>query len=219
VLTFRLARSGRVIFSILELSPACETAATFTVAGHPGLNRVRFNGRVHGRTLESGTYQIRARTRAGGTVLHVVLVILASPPSAAQLAQARASNVCAATRAVAFTQAPFGNSELAAFTTRGGTGTRSEIVRHQNAGTQSQSSSGTPSAAPPFSPLRAAKNAANPLVIAAFAVAVLLLGLAALPQAAVPDPRLTLLLARHRLDLALAGGAALGAGLLSLALA
>jgi hypothetical protein len=220
-LTFRVARNGRVVFTVFEVSPACGTAGRFSVAAHAGLNRVRFNGRVHGRTLPVGTYQIRARRIGGGTVLHVVVVITDTPPSPAELSEARTANVCASTR----TLSSLGRSSsglLAAAVTKGGGNAPSEIVRNENSGTKSMtrpSGGGTPSAAGPFSPTRVSQNAANPLVIAAFAVAVLLLGLAALPQAAVPDPRLTHLLARHRVEVALAGAAALAAALQALALA
>ncbi len=218
VLTFRLAHKGRVVFTLFEVSPLCRTAARFAVVGQAGVNRVRFNGRVHGRTLQPGTYQLRAHKVGSGTVLHVTLVIAATPPSASYLTQARASNVCGATGAL---PTPFGNGQLAAATIAGGANSpASEIVRNQNPSPASSASrSGTPTAAAPFLPGRVSKNAANPLVIATLGLAMLLLGLAALPQAAVPDARLSYLLARHRIEVALAGAAALAAALLALALA
>jgi hypothetical protein len=212
--TFRLARKARVIFTVFEVSPACRLAARFAISGHAGRNRVRFNGRVHGRALPAGTYRIRARTIGGASLLNVLLVIADKPLSPAQLARARATNVCASARALATQE----SGELLAAPANGGNGSRSsEIARNQNAGPAS--SGERRSAAAPFSPARISHNATNPVVIAAFALATLLLGLAALPQTALPDPRLTYLLARHRLEIALAGSAALAAGLLALALA
>ncbi len=181
---------------------------------------MRFNGTVHGRRLPAGTYQIRAHRKDGATVLHVLLVIVDSgPPTPTELERARGANVCGP--APTFSEdIASGNQLASAPTSNGGSGTLGSSVVRRNAGTGKgpYSSSGTPSAAP-FSPARVSQNAANPFVIAAFALAVLFLGLAALPQAAVPDPRLTHMLARHRIEVALAGAGALAAALLALALA
>jgi hypothetical protein len=55
-------------------------------------------------------------------------------------------------------------------------------------------------------------------VIVALALAMLLLGVAALPQSVVIDPRLGQLLIRHRLDLAAFGLAALATGVVAMIL-
>lgn len=52
-------------------------------------------------------------------------------------------------------------------------------------------------------------EALRPIVVVLLALAILLLGVASLPRTAVPDPRLHDLLARHRVDLASVGAAAL----------
>src|SRR5207247_7444207 len=62
VLTFRLKRKARILFTVVQVSPVCRTAGSFSVVGHRGINRVRFNGRLHGRRLPPGTYRIGART-------------------------------------------------------------------------------------------------------------------------------------------------------------
>jgi len=62
------------------------------------------------------------------------------------------------------------------------------------------------------------KRVTNPFVLAALAAALLLLGLASLPKAAIPDPRLTDALARHRVEVVLAGSAALATAILTLVL-
>ena len=72
--------------------------------------------------------------------------------------------------------------------------------------------------ASPFAPSEVTKHVTNPLVIAALAAAVLLLGLAALPKEAIPDPRLTDALARHRVEVVLAGAAALAGAIVALLL-
>jgi len=201
-----------VTFTVLQVSPVCGVAGTFSVQGHRGLNRVRFNGRLRGRQLAPGTYRITAHSTGGVPVFHVTLVVVsAGVPSPSQLRVARRANVCGATLAASATRTSHGFAAVSRSLPR-----RSSIVRHQNpSGTGPH---GHRSAAP-FSPARVSQNAANPFVIAAFGIAVLRLGLAALPQRAVPDPRLTDILARHRIEVALAGAAALAAALLALALA
>jgi hypothetical protein len=52
-------------------------------------------------------------------------------------------------------------------------------------------------------------RAIQPLLVALLAVAILLLGLASLPQAAVPEARFNYVLTRHRTELAAFGAAAL----------
>ena len=52
-------------------------------------------------------------------------------------------------------------------------------------------------------------RAIRPLLVVLLAFAILLLGAASLPREAVPDPRMHDLLARHRLEVAALGGAAL----------
>ena len=56
-------------------------------------------------------------------------------------------------------------------------------------------------------------NVTSPLALALFGLAILLLGLATLPQAAVPDPRLNEALVLHRAEVTLAGLAALAAAI------
>jgi hypothetical protein len=60
-LVFVLDKAGRVRFTVRRPAPSCGVVATFTVRGHRGVNRVRFTGRVHGRTLAPGRYRIEAR--------------------------------------------------------------------------------------------------------------------------------------------------------------
>jgi len=58
----------------------------------------------------------------------------------------------------------------------------------------------------------------NPFAFVALGLAVLLLGLAAVPQAAVPGPRTADLLARRRSAMILAGGVAFATGVIILTL-
>lgn len=205
-LTFRLAQGGRVVFTVMQVSPVCRLAGTFTVRGHPGLNKVPFKGRLRGRQLPSGTYRISARTR-GGTVLRVTVVIVESgAPSPTELETAKRSNVCGARAALAsslLSGVPAGPAPERAKKTATTSGS------NHTGGVASASSTHSS----PFSPARVSEKVTDPLVIAVLAAAILLLGLAALPGAAIPDPRLSEALAQYRLEIATAGATALGAAI------
>jgi len=214
-LTFRLPEGARVVFTVMQVSPVCRLAGTFTVRGHPGLNKVPFKGRLRGRQLPSGTYRISARTR-GGTVLRVTVVIVESGiPSPTELETAKRSNVCGASAALASN--PMSGPSAAAAPeqprpTKRAASSKSAST-HSGAVAAASSTRGSP-----FSPQNVSENATNPLVIAALAAAVLLLGLAALPSEAIPDPRITDALARHRVEVATAGAATLAAAIVALLL-
>src|SRR5439155_10961330 len=217
MLTFRLPAAASVVFTVKEVSPLCRVVGTFTVRGHAGLNKVVFRGRVRGRTLPSGTYRISARRRGGAAVLRVTVVIVESGvPSPTELAAAKRSNVCGVRAALASSRVS-GNAAAAA---------PEQPRKNPPQATQRESASPTGGVAgttrthaSPFTPSEVSKHVTNPLVIAALAAAVLLLGLAALPKEAIPDPRLTDALTRHRVEVALAGAAALATAAVALAFA
>src|SRR6188768_3595717 len=62
MLVFRLGRAAPVEFMVVQVAPDCRHIGRFRVAGHPGVNRVRFRGHIGGRALDPGTYRIKART-------------------------------------------------------------------------------------------------------------------------------------------------------------
>jgi hypothetical protein len=77
VLTFRLRRDGTVELVVRRAN--CSVLGRKRVDGDRGLNRVRFNGRLHGRPLAPGRYTIdlvvirgHARTRFGAVAVQVV---------------------------------------------------------------------------------------------------------------------------------------------------
>jgi hypothetical protein len=195
-LTFVLPRATRVIFTVNQVSPTCRGVGRFTVVGHAGLNRVRFAGRVGGKQLGPGTYRISVRTLRGRLVRRVRLVVVeGGAPSKAELAAARASNVCSARRGVA------------SATTRP-TGAKPEQVRRSFQPKETPSASGPPtgsnkhSGAVLASSVEKTARAIRPFLVALLALSILLLGLASLPAVAVPDPRVNDLLARHRVEIA-----------------
>ena len=66
-LSFILSGPARVRFFVFGPAPDCSLAGRFTIAGHAGLNRVPFRGRIRGRLLRSGIYTIvpQSIARAG----------------------------------------------------------------------------------------------------------------------------------------------------------
>ena len=67
MLVFRLGQAAPVEFMVVQVAPDCRRIGRFRVAGHPGVNRVRFRGHIGGRALDPGTYRIKARTLPRGT--------------------------------------------------------------------------------------------------------------------------------------------------------
>jgi hypothetical protein len=207
VLAFRLKRKARVLFTVVQVSPVCRTAGSFSVVGRRGINRVRFNGKVHGRRLSPGTYRISARTADSQAVLRLVLVIVESGrSSSAALAAARQSDVCSLAG-----RDSVGDGISAAANHVAGEGSvedhstkAAQVVRGPNT---------SPSAIGPNVGLN---KLTNPLAFALLGLAVLLLRFAALPEKVVPDPRLTDGLARHRAQLAVGGTVLLAAAIVAL---
>jgi hypothetical protein len=175
------------------------------VRGHKGLNRFRFNGRVRGKLLPAGTYQIGLRTKRGRLLRVTVAIFDAPVSSSAEVAAARKRNVCGAV--ASFSALPGltllppveGKSAAAAAST-------SADKRHVL---------GVDVTVPQNLIKDIGKN---PFALVALALAVLLFGAAAFPQAATPGGRAVELIARERSVLVLGGAAALTVGILILAL-
>jgi len=207
-LTFVLDRAARVVFTVRQLSPDCGTVGRFTVRGHTGLNRVRFAGRVRGQQLGAGTYRITARTAAGRAVQRVLIVVVDGPaPTRAELVALRSSNVCSATR---------GTASTASSSSGALSGTEPEQVQRPFSPKEQPSALGPSTGASSgasggvlASTVERTARAIRPVLVVLLALSILLLGLAALPQVAVPDPRFNDVLARHRLEIAGVGTAAL----------
>jgi hypothetical protein len=179
ILTFRLRHAGRVRFTVVQVFPRCRVVGFFTVRGHAGVNRVRFNARLHGRQLPVGTYQIGLRTRRG-TLLRVTLAIFDSPASSpSAVAAARKRNVCGATAAFA-ANGPFAT---VGFSMTGGAGSTAA------AGSSSSSGSDHHVLGIDFgalAPENLAKDGGkNPFAIVALGLAVLLFGLGAVREVVV----------------------------------
>jgi hypothetical protein len=190
---------------VVEVFPLSRVVGSFTVRGHKGLNRFRFKGRLHGKPLPAGTYQIGLRTKRGRLLRVTVAIFDAPVSSSAEVASARKRNVCGAT---------------ASFSLLPGL-TLLPPVEGKSAAAAESTSANKPHVlgVDVTVPRNLIKDIGkNPFALVALALAVLLLGAAAFPQAATPAGRAVDLIARERSVLVLGGGVALTVGIIILAL-
>jgi hypothetical protein len=199
VLRFVLPRRARLVFVVQQLSPVCRMVSRFAVAGHAGVNRVRFPRPASGLKLAAGTYRISGRTGRGRLAERVILVVFDhGPPTAGELQAARSANVC---------PAPTTLAQL------GGTSTYAQVARPLSTpGRPATNGPALKSDSLPGGVLGStaaqAARAVRPMLVALLAVAIVLLGIASLPQLAFVDRRANQLLARHRIEIAALGAAA-----------
>jgi len=214
-LTFVVPHATRVVIIVNQLAPACVGVGRFSVAAHAGVNHVRFAGRVHGRQLVPGTYRISVRTASGHVIRRITLVVVGgSAPSRGELRALRAANACHGGTA----------PSSSAYSTGGGGGTSATPPAGAPAAMPAQplprpatKPAGVGIGVPTpdvnsgvlASSVEKTAQAIRPLLVALLALSILLLGVASLPRVAVPEPRVHDLLARHRLEIAGLGAAAL----------
>jgi hypothetical protein len=218
VVTFRLRHRARVFFTLVQVAPKCRVVASFSVIGHRGTNRIRLGDGAGRRKLPPGTYRLAARTPHGSSLLYTTVLVTNHRPTRAELASAMQANACAAAVQLASVRLVRG-AIASIFGSPPGTGSLPAVSKAP-AGAAASGTLGVAARAQPdlgaFSPANLAKNATDPLAIAALGAALLLLGLAALPRAAIPDPRLTDLIVRYRAEVVVAGAAAFAAAVIAL---
>ena len=193
----------------MRVAPDCRRIGAFTVRGHAGVNRVVFRGRVRGRALPLGTYRVTGRAGRRRLVA-VTILVAAHRPTPRALAAARAANACAAV----LVSAP---PPVEARGPVGGPPTASSAP-----GKSSSSRSAPAASVPPvgdvlgaqFSKTASGVDPTHFMLLAAAALAILLLGLAAVPPTALADARLATLVEERRTELALAGAMTLLAAVL-----
>jgi hypothetical protein len=201
ILTFVVVRSGRVFFTVRQLSPVCRIVGRFSVRARAGLNHVRFAGRVGKRELAAGTYRLTARTRTGRAVARVTIVVVErGAPSRAELATMRGLNVCADSRgfdsaATSKGESATGNDSNANGSSPDGQASASGLLSSGSGGVLTSET------------VQRAVRTIRPALVALLAAAILLLGLASLPPLAVVDARINDALARHRAEILSVGAA------------
>ena len=94
-LVVALARRALLRVTIVRVYPSCERVGSFRVRARRGVNRVRFNGRFHGRPLPEGTYRLLVQARGQErAALAVTIVVTRGQASLAVLRRARSANSC-----------------------------------------------------------------------------------------------------------------------------
>jgi hypothetical protein len=95
-LVFKLSRPAVLRFTIVRVYPSCERVGSFSVRGRRGVNRVPFRGRVRGKPLRDGTYQLRIRPRGARADVAVVTLVIVNGKrmSSAELRRAQHASVC-----------------------------------------------------------------------------------------------------------------------------
>jgi hypothetical protein len=200
------------VFEVHRIAPTCAGIGTFRVRGNAGKNRVRFSGRVRGRLLRPGTYQLRARGYPG---IRVRVAILPKGSTARDARKAlRARSVCPATPATTLlASAPSAGEPTVGGGTAAGDGPQTGGVASAEAPETKESLGSAresrPSAGGALGAIeRGARDAGAlglTLILVGILAAILLLGTASLPETAARGPRLAALVADRRLELALAG--------------
>jgi hypothetical protein len=198
VIRFVAPNAAHAFVSVKQLFPSCAPVGHFSVRAHAGVNTVRFAGRMHGRKLKPGTYRFTVRARSGRLLRRVILVVVKGPkPTGRALAALRSANACAS-----------GTQGFSSTASAAGTAATPQRPRPAEAGV-------VPGHGPSFhsgvlaSAAEKTVRALKPLLIALLAASIVLFGVASLPRETVPGPRLHDALARHRLEVAGLGAAAL----------
>ena len=81
ILRFRLSHATKLILVVRGPGPSCAIAGRIAFRGREGVNRFRFNGRIAGRPLEPGTYQLTLQPRGRKTKLGRAVVTIVAPGS------------------------------------------------------------------------------------------------------------------------------------------
>jgi hypothetical protein len=189
----------------MQIAPLCRTVGRIVVRGHAGRNVFRFRGRVGGHMLRPGTYRITPSLRTGTELKSLVLVVVAGRgPAPGEVASARAADVCAAAwaasvsaRFAAWISQPTAATLLAR---SGGT----KLAAGATASMPDLSRFGGILGAN-FAQTLQDPTSVSPVLLILLAIAICLLGLAALPRSVVASPALAEQLTHRRLELALAG--------------
>ena len=197
-----LPAAAVVELRVTELAPLCRAVGLIVVRAHAGRNVVRFRGRVGDRTLEPGTYRIAPRLRGGRQLRSVLVVVVAGrTPAPGEVASARAADACAARSDAGGSPASISRPVTAP-------------VLGRSRGTKLAVAAPTAKAHPSrvggvlganFTQTLRDPTSVSPVLLILLAIAICLLGLAALPRSVVASPVLAEQLTHRRLELALAG--------------
>lgn len=201
MLVFRLGRAAPVEFVVVQVAPDCRRIGRFRVAGHPGVNRVRFRGHVGGRALGPGAYRIKARTLPRGRAVVDTRFVVVMQPERRVIASARGADACGSK------QQGQSTSPNASALGRPGAGASPARPKTDDLVRPSRGH-GVLGARFAQDALGAFKTIPS-LLFVLLGIAIALVGVAALPLRVAPTQRAAVALAPHRGTVALAGTALL----------
>ena len=199
MLVFRLGRAAPVEFMVVQVAPDCRHIGRFRVAGHPGVNRVRFRGHIGGRALDPGTYRIKARTLPRGRAVVDTRFVVVERPERRVIVSSEGADACGSRQDSQSPALQFSGSALET-PKAAAAPARVKAVNHKR-----------PSRAHGVLGARFAQDAVGAfktipsLLFVLLGIAIGLLAVAALPMRLAPTQRAAMTLALHRGAVALAG--------------
>jgi len=201
----RLVLSGaaRVRFLVVGPAPSCQVAGRFVVAGHRGLNKVAFRGRVRGKLLGPGIYTIVPQPAAGSRRRGKTVAVAIDGHGIRPTAPVRWQN-CAPAAAAASPAVTAGNG-LPTGTPRssGVAGETTQVTRRESAAEQG------PAPAFGWLPSIPKSSQLSALLLALLAVSMLLLSIASAEPGHTLRFRTVRVIARHQVQIGWLGGALL----------
>jgi hypothetical protein len=190
-----------VRFLVIGPAPSCRVAGRFVLAGHRGLNRIAFRGRVRGRLLSPGTYTIVPQPVAGSSRLAKAVAVAIDARGIRPAAPVRWRNCNSVVGATA------GNALPASATRRSGLAAAEAIAQEKREGAAEK----RPSVASSLQPASSEKSSLlAALLLALLAVSIGLLSIAWVePGDTTMRLRAAQVIVRHRVEIARLGGALL----------
>ncbi len=201
MLVFRLGRAAPVEFMVVQLAPDCRHIGRFRVAGHPGVNRVRFRGHIGGRALDPGTYRIKARTLPRGRAVVDTKFVVVERPERRVMVSSQGADACGSRQGSQSSALPFSDSTPG--TPKAAAAAPARVKAAVNHGRPSRAH-GTLGARFAQDAVGAFKTIPS-LLFVLLGIAIGLLAVAALPLRLAPTQRAAMTLAVHRGAVALAG--------------
>jgi hypothetical protein len=215
-IVFGLTRSAVVRFTVVRVYPTCERVGAFHVRAHAGVNRVTWRGRLRGKPLRGGTYRLLVRARGArhdAAALELV-VVRGRPLSVEELREARTANVCGTIGTVDGEAAETALGGTAPPASGGGSAAAKSADEELSiAGAAATIGRGAKALGVHFTKAVEDSQAVHPLVWATLALSILLLLVASVPSETLASARAEAI-AYKRIEVALAGTAALGAAFL-----
>ncbi len=190
---------------MIQVAPRCRVFEKTESRGRKGSNSVRFDGRVDGKTLPPGTYELQLRSAEVVRRTRIVVVSGSEPLGRTEFAAARARDVCPPEQL----GVPGWDAGAVAGSSSGGT------ADSQSASTPTGPTEGVLSAAQRSQPGEGSgggrsfapgtlfsETTQSPYGLLLVLAAALLLGVALIPRSAVPNARLAHAVAGRRVELA-----------------